>query len=275
MSVTAATAWRALAARLPGADSRLEARLILEAVGADAVARPDDRLSALQRRRCDELAARRVARQPLSHVLGFRGFWTLDVEVTADVLTPRPETEHVVEALLAAPAPETARVLDLGTGSGAILCALLSERPRWTGVGVDASDAALNVARRNAMTAGVADRAEFRLGDWDEGLDERFDLIACNPPYIPTADIAGLEPEVRDHEPRAALDGGVDGLDVYRRLAPRLPHLLAPAGSAAFEVGMGQADTVAGLFAERLPEAAIGIRMDLAGAPRVVTVNQH
>ena len=261
---------RGLAAELPGDDARLEAKMMLRAVGVDPDGEGD--VSEEQHHALQALAARRRRREPLSHVLGARGFWTLDIEVTPDVLTPRPETEHVVEALLEANAPDDARLLDLGTGSGAILCALLSERPGWTGVGVDASAAALEVARRNAARAGVAGRTALFVSDWDAALDERFDLIACNPPYIPTADIAGLDPEVRDHEPRAALDGGADGLEVYRRLAPRMSNLLTPGGSAAFEVGLGQATAVAKLFAAAAPGAAVGVGRDLAGIERVVTV---
>ncbi|MCG8443949.1 MAG: peptide chain release factor N(5)-glutamine methyltransferase, partial [Caulobacterales bacterium] len=215
----------------------------------------------------------RLARAPLAHILGARGFWSLDLAVTPDVLVPRPETEHVVEALLAADAPAHARVLDLGVGSGAILLSVLAERPDAFGLGVDASPAAIAVARRNARAHALAGRCAFLVSDWDAALDARFDLIACNPPYVRSGDIAALEPEVRDHEPRGALDGGADGLDAYRRLAPRLTVLLAPGGTAAFEVGAGQAGPVKELFT--LAGLSVELGRDLAGRDRVVRARRQ
>jgi release factor glutamine methyltransferase len=165
--------------------------------------------------------------------------------VTPDVLDPRPETETLVAAALAAP---FARLLDLGTGSGALAVSLLAERPAATGLATDVSAAALDVARENAGRIGVADRLTLRQADWTEGLSGRFDLILSNPPYIPAAEIAGLAPEVRDWEPRGALTDGGDGLSAYRAIAAGAPRLLAPGGRLLVEIGAGQADVVAAIF---------------------------
>ena len=253
----------------------LDARLLVEhATGFDQaglIANGDAPLSEAAAARFEALLERRIAREPMSHILGSRGFWTLDIAVTCDALTPRPDSETLVHALLAAPAPDNARVLDLGVGPGTLLLALLSERPNWTGVGVDCSEAALRLARKNTTAHGLGSRARFVVGDWDRALQTRFDLIACNPPYIPSAELAGLAPEVRDFEPRLALDGGLDGLDPYRRIIPRLPDMLAKSGVAAFEVGVGQSDAVVDLI------SALGWRArtypDLSGRTRVVSAH--
>lgn len=271
---------RAAAKRLAAAgadEADLDARLLLQrATGWDRAtlaARGDEALSDDIAARFDALVARRQAREPLSYILGARGFWSLELAVTRDVLTPRPETELVVEALLAgAPAPE--RVLDLGTGSGAILLALLVERPGAWGVGIDASRAALKVAQANAVASGVAARVAFVCGDWDASLDGAFDLVACNPPYVATAELAALAPEVRDFEPRQALDGGADGLDAYRRLAPGVARLLRPGGLAAFEIGWEQGDAVASLLAAQPDIKDVEVRRDLSERDRVVTARR-
>lgn len=196
----------------------------------------------------DALVARRLAHEPVSQITGTRGFWTIELAVTEDVLTPRPETELLLEAAVAHFGPRgPARVLDLGTGSGALLLASLAEWRQATGVGVDCSPEALAVARANSERLGLADRADFRLGDWGEGLDERFDLVLANPPYI-EAD-ADLPPDVRDFEPHGALFSGADGLDDHRRFSRQLPGLLAPGGLAALEFGAGQGAAVLGLYA--------------------------
>jgi release factor glutamine methyltransferase len=252
----------------------LDARLLLEAGAGvsrlDIVTDPRRELSEAQAAAVDALARRREAREPIAHILGRKAFWTLDLAVSADVLSPRPETELLVEtALRMLPADRPARVLDLGVGSGAILLAVLSERPNATGVGVDASGAALAVARHNAEQLGLSARAMFHHGDWCAGLEGPFDLALSNPPYIPTADIAALDPEVARYEPRVALDGGVDGLDAYRAILGALAPLLASGGGFAFEVGEGQADAVQAmaLAAGLVTEAP---RADLEGVPRVV-----
>jgi release factor glutamine methyltransferase len=220
------------------------------------------------------LTARRVAREPISHILGRKHFWTLDLAVSADVLTPRPETEFVVEAGLqeTLPADGPHRILDLGAGSGAIILALLHDRPNATGVAVDVSEKALEMVRKNAEALGVADRLEIRQGDWAESLDERFDLIVSNPPYIRSGDIEGLAPEVSRFEPWLALDGGADGLVAYRIIVSALPRLLKPGGAFALEVGLGQAESVKAM-AEEAGLTTGEPRRDLAGIPRVVVGN--
>ncbi|HYD85853.1 MAG TPA: peptide chain release factor N(5)-glutamine methyltransferase [Vitreimonas sp.] len=274
---TLVSLWTDLRKRLEaaGVDTPvIDARLLLEAGAGvqrlDIVTDPRRSLSDAQVAAVEALALRRLDREPIGHILGRKAFWTLDLEVNADVLSPRPETELLVEtALEILPKDKRARVLDLGVGSGAILLAILAERPFATGVGVDISDAALAVAKRNAEKLGFADRLELRSANWCEGLAHTFDLVVSNPPYIPTADIEGLEPEVARFEPRPALDGGADGLDAYRIIIAALPRLLAPYGAFAFEVGRGQADAVqalaqAGGLATETP------RLDLAGIARVV-----
>ncbi|UPT61210.1 MAG: peptide chain release factor N(5)-glutamine methyltransferase [Hyphomonadaceae bacterium JAD_PAG50586_4] len=252
----------------------IDARLLLEAgagVGrVDIVTDPRRPVSAEQVAAVEAFVRRREAREPIGHILGRKGFWTLDFAVNADVLSPRPETELLVEvAVETLPKGWPARVLDLGVGSGAILLSVLSERPESTGVGIDASQAALTIARANAERLGFSDRATLRQGNWTDGLEGQFDLILSNPPYIPSTDIDGLEPEVAKWEPRLALDGGPDGLDPYRRIIADLPRLLAPAGAFAFEVGKGQAEAVQA-FAEAQGLITSTPRLDLAGIPRVV-----
>jgi release factor glutamine methyltransferase len=219
------------------------------------------------------LVARRAAHEPAAHLTGTRGFWTLDLLVTPDVLVPRTDSETLIEAALAA-LPDRGgvrRVLDLGTGSGALLLAALSEFPAAIGIGVDRSAAALAVARANAARASLADRTLFLCGDWSAALGGGFDLVLANPPYIPSAELATLEPEVRDHEPRAALDGGPDGLDAYRAILADLPRVLAPDGVAVLELGAGQAAGVRRLAAAcRL--VAGELRQDLGGVTRAIVL---
>jgi release factor glutamine methyltransferase len=256
-----------------------EARLLLaHALGAEAggvlMAR-DRELSAAEGAAFAALVARRAAREPLSHITGRREFWSLEFGVGPAVLDPRPDSEALVEAALGCIAARAAplRLLDLGTGSGCLLLALLSELPNARGVGVDRSAAALAVARANAAALGLAARAAFVQGDWATALSGAFDLIVCNPPYIATAAIGALMPEVARHEPRLALDGGADGLDAYRRLAPDIARLLAVGGIALVEVGLGQGDAAAAIF------AAAGLsdharRRDLAGRERALLLGR-
>lgn len=263
-----------------GIDSALyDARLLAaEALGVEMRRLPGHARSELtpaEEDRLETLLARREAREPMSHILGRRGFWTLDFEVTADTLDPRPDTETLVEGGLAEIADRAAplRLLDFGTGTGCILLSLLSELGHATGLGIDASEGALAVARRNAEASGLLGRAEFRPGNWGEGLEGEFDVIVSNPPYIPDAEIDTLEPEVARYEPRSALAGGSDGLDCYRALMPHLARLIAPGGLIALEVGAGQAGDVAALLAEAgLPGA--WTRCDLGGIERCVMVRR-
>lgn len=216
---------------------------------------------------------RRLAHEPVAHILGRQGFWTLDLEVSAATLVPRADSEAVVEAALGAIPDRAAirRVLDLGTGTGALLLALLAELPGAWGVGVDLAPGAAALATRNAAAHGLAARACFLAGDWDSALVGRFDLVVSNPPYIASADIAGLMPDVARHEPRLALDGGPQGLDAYRCIVARLPALLAPGGRAVLELGAGQRGAVEAL-AEAQGLRSLGAVPDLGGIDRALVL---
>jgi release factor glutamine methyltransferase len=219
------------------------------------------------------LLARRVAHEPFAYLTGRVGFWTLDLEVSPATLIPRADSETLVEAALEACPDKGAalHVLDLGTGTGALMLAVLSELPAASGVGVDLQPEAAALAARNAARLGLAGRARFLAGDWAEAVSRRFDLILCNPPYIESAAITGLMPEVARHEPASALDGGADGLDAYRRIIADLPRLLAPRGVAVLELGQGQQAAVEALAkaAGLTPEAC---RADLGGVPRALVL---
>lgn len=277
MNDSLVTLWTAVRKRLEAAGVEspvLDARLLLEAGAGvsrlDIVTDPRRPVSAAQVEAVDALTRRREAREPVAHIVGRKQFWTLDLAVSKDVLIPRPETEYLVEAALAAmPKDAPLSVLDLGVGSGAILLSLLSERPHARGFGVDASAEALTVARQNADVLGLSDRIVWRQGDWADGLEHGFDVVVSNPPYIVSADIAGLQPEVALFEPHLALDGGADGLEAYRRIIAALPRLLNPGATFAFEVGRGQADAVRALAAEQ-GLATEEPKLDIAGVPRVV-----
>lgn len=218
------------------------------------------------------LARRRAAREPLAYITGTRGFWSLDLAVSPATLIPRPDTETLIEAAIAH-CPDRRKIrtiLDLGTGTGALLLAALAEFPDAFGIGVDRVPAACALARANAARHGLAARAAFLAGDWAEAIAGHFDLILANPPYIPSADIPGLMAEVAGHEPATALDGGADGFDAYRRIVADLPRLLAPGGIAIIEAGIGQAERLAALAAGIGLAAAT--RPDLAGTPRAVVM---
>jgi release factor glutamine methyltransferase len=215
----------------------------------------------------------RLAATPVAHILGRQGFWTLDLAVSPATLIPRADSESLVEAALAA-FPDVAaplRILDLGTGTGCLLLAVLAERPAAFGIGIDRAPAAAALAARNARANGLAGRAAFLAGDWAAALRGRFDLVLSNPPYIESASIAGLMPEVARHEPRLALDGGADGLDAYRALAVALPGLLTETGRAVLELGQGQRPAVTAL-AQAAGLEAIGCRADLGGVDRALVL---
>lgn len=278
MSLNLLQAWKGAKARLeeaglagPVIDARLLVEAAADATRTDIVTDPYRPLTDAQAATLDDYLARRIRREPVSHILGRKGFWKIMLKVTPDVLTPRPDTETVVEFALR-DFPETApwRILDLGVGSGAILLALLAERPAARGLGVDVSEEALAVARDNAAALGLAGRTALLRGDWTAGLDsEQFDLVVSNPPYIASEVIETLEPEVKDHEPRLALEGGADGLDHYRVLAPEILRVLKPGGRFAVEIGYDQKAPVEALFREA---GAIGVTTirDLADRDRVV-----
>lgn len=222
----------------------------------------------------DTALARRLAGEPVARILGAWEFWGLPFKLAPETLVPRPDTESLVEAALSAAPDRNAplRCLDLGTGSGCILVAVLSECPGAFGIGLDRSPAALQVARRNAVANHVGDRAAFLAGDWCDPVGATFDLIVSNPPYIASTLIPSLDHEVRDHDPLAALDGGLDGLDAYRRIlnGVRAGALLAPGGTLVVEIGYDQAASVSAIaaaagFVDR------GLKHDLAGHDRVLS----
>jgi release factor glutamine methyltransferase len=278
MTLNLVRAWKGARARLEAAglsgpviDARLLVEAAAEATRLDIVTDPHRVLTPEQEARLDDYLSRRERREPVSHILGRKGFWKIMLGVTKDVLTPRPDTETVVEyALRDFPEQAAWSVLDLGVGSGAILLALLAERPAAKGLGIDVSEEALAVARDNAAALDLAGRVALLRGDWTAGLDgDRFDLVVSNPPYIASHVIETLEPEVRDHEPRLALEGGVDGLDHYRLLAPEILRVLKPGGRFAVEIGYDQKEAVEALFKEA---GAVFVRTirDLGDRDRVV-----
>ena len=231
-------------------DARREARLTVGAAcGVSPVAmiaEPEQTLGAAARKLAD-FAARRAAGEPLSRIVGSREFWGLALTISPDVLDPRPETETLVElavAMFRDRRMDALRILDLGVGSGALLCALLAEFANARGIGVDISAPAARVARRQHEACGLTRRAEIRVADWTNDLVGPFDLIVSNPPYVRSADIEGLSREVRDFDPRLALDGGSDGLDAYRAIVPKSAPLLVAGGWLLLEIGAGQAADV-------------------------------
>jgi release factor glutamine methyltransferase len=217
------------------------------------------------------LVARRERREPVSQILGAKGFWKIMLRVSSQVLTPRPETETILDVVLPLVPPDgRPRILDLGTGSGALLLALLVELPGAVGLGIDVSETALAVARENAANLGLAGRAALMRGDWAAGLEPGgFDVVVSNPPYVASGEIERLAPEVRDHEPRIALDGGPDGLDAYRILAPQILAMLKPEGVFAVEIGADQGEAVTALF-RAAGGAKASVRRDLSDRDRVV-----
>lgn len=216
----------------------------------------------------EALVARRLRHEPVAHIVGTRDFWTISLTVTPDVLIPRPDSETLIEAAVAhfSGTAGPRRVLDLGTGSGALLLASLDQWPDATGIGIDISPRALSVAQGNARNLGMEGRVRFRQGDWAAGLAERFDLLLCNPPYIATGE--RLSPDVADHEPYGALFAGADGLDCYRSLAPTVQALLAPGGVALIEIGHDQGESAA-IFFEEAGFAPV-VLPDLGGRDRCI-----
>jgi release factor glutamine methyltransferase len=252
--------------------ARHEARLLAgEATGLDnasIIAHPERRLTSAEHQRLGEFARRRQAREPISRIFGWREFWSLRFALGPGTLDPRPDSETLVAAALeGVDRKRPLSVLDLGTGSGCLLLAVLSELPQATGLGIDLNPEALAIAAANARSLGLVARSRFRQGDWGQGLTERFELLLCNPPYIPAAYVARLAPEVAKFDPLLALAGGPDGLDAYRRLAGDLPRLLAPKGRAIIEIGAGQ-DVAAGAILRAGGLRLIGQRADLSGIVR-------
>ncbi|HEX9468482.1 MAG TPA: peptide chain release factor N(5)-glutamine methyltransferase [Bradyrhizobium sp.] len=279
---TIETARRSLAARFKSSavdSAELDARMLVGAVlGLDLtgmIAAASRRLTSDESIRLEDFARRRLTGEPVARILGQKEFWGLPLNLSAATLVPRPDTETVVELALemsqAAPDPNhRLRIADIGTGSGAILLALLSELPDAVGVGTDISEAALRTASANAARLGFAPRAAFVACDYAAALSDRFDLIVSNPPYIRSADVGGLATEVRDHDPHRALDGGADGLDAYRVLVPQAAPLLAPRGALVVEAGQGQTKEIEGLMTAAGLMLEGPAKADLAGIRRAV-----
>jgi release factor glutamine methyltransferase len=265
----------------PGRDAEL---LLLHVLGIDRAAlhaRPERTIPPEAARRARDLVRRRAAREPLQHLTGVQEFWSLPFRVTPAVLIPRPESEGILEALLARPLPSgegRPRLLDLGTGSGCLAVAAARALPGAHVVATDVSPEALEVARENARALGVADRVAFALGDLAAALPPgtpRFDAVLSNPPYIAEPDLEGLAPEVRDHEPRGALTPGVDALAAHRRILAAAPDLLAPGGWLLLEIGAGQEGAIRALYASQNRVLLESIRPDLAGIPRVTVARSR
>jgi release factor glutamine methyltransferase len=280
---TVESLWRSAQAQLqaagapePEADARL---LLAEAMGEPRLSRGlhgERPVSQEAQARFGAMLARRFAGEPVGRILGHREFWGLRFRLEPETLEPRPDSETLIEAALEALGPRRnvpLTILDLGTGTGCLLVALMSECPQATGIGVDRSEGALRAARENARAAGVAGRCGWIASDWDAALDCRADLVISNPPYIATGDIAGLGESVRGHDPALALDGGADGLDAYRRIADSLPRMLAAGGIAVLELGAGQRAAVASLCAES-GLRFIACQSDLGGIERALVVGK-
>jgi release factor glutamine methyltransferase len=280
--LTVEGARRALAARLQSAghdSAELDARLLLgHALDLDLtglITAAQRRLTAEESIRFETCVVRRLAGEPVARILGEKEFWGLPLQLSAATLVPRPDTETVVELALellraGGDLARPLRIADLGTGSGAILLALLSELPAAQGFGTDISQDALRTAAANAARTGLSARATFVACDYAGGLSGAFDLIVSNPPYIRSGDIAGLAAEVRNHDPLAALDGGPDGLDAYRALIPQAAGLLAPGGALVVEAGAGQSGQIQALMTEAGLTSGSAPRADLGGIPRAV-----
>ena len=272
---------RALAARLKAScieSAELEARtLVGAALGLDLtglVASATRRLGSAEADRLDDFTRRRLAGEPVARILGKKEFWGVSFKLSEATLVPRPDTETVVEQaleILRASPISAVRIADIGTGSGAILLALLLELPQAFGIGTDLSEGALGIAQENASQLGLGGRAAFVACNYAAALSGGFDLIVSNPPYVRSADIARLAVEVRVHDPLLALDGGTDGLEAYRTLIPEAAGLLKPGGALVVEAGRGQADDVGALMAAAGLMAPWAPKTDLVGIPRAVT----
>ncbi|MDH3234792.1 MAG: peptide chain release factor N(5)-glutamine methyltransferase [Alphaproteobacteria bacterium] len=260
------------------ADPRLDARLLVGAALALSreaiVADPDRAVGAKEHAAIDAMVRRREAREPVARIIGEREFWSLRFAVTPATLEPRPDSETVIEAALDAfpDRDKPLRVIDLGTGTGCLLLAFLSEYPNATGIGVDVSPQAVDAAATNARRLGFDTRAQFVVDDWARSLSGPFDCILANPPYIPSSDLAGLAPEV-GYDPHAALDGGPDGLSGIESVMHAAARLLGPNGRAFVEIGAGQSDS-ARRSAERNGLRFAGMRADMGQIPRVIALNR-
>ncbi len=283
-AVTAlAQAFREAGLPTPELDARLLVLHACETSHEDYILTPDRPLSLEDMDRIAALQERRLAREPVSRIVGYREFWGRRFALGPATLDPRPDTETLIEAALDLMREEdrTAgplRILDLGAGTGCILLTLLAELPDAWGLGIDRNEAALRLAQRNARDLGVASRAAFACGDWLDAVDGGFHLIVSNPPYIRSGDIAALEPEVGRHDPALALDGGEDGLDAYRRIIEEAARAALPGSWILVEAGQGQITEIVTLFDQAAWTPAPGrcrIYSDLAGVERVVAIKRQ
>lgn len=267
-------------AQLSNDTARLDVDLLLEeALGLEAldiILQPHRKIEGREAAIFQELLNRRRVREPISQILGRKDFWSLTFAVSRDCLTPRPDSETLIEAALKTIPDKNAalKILDLGTGSGCLLLSLMSELPNSTGVGIDMSDKALAVALANARRLGFVQRCEFMVSDWSEKLppSAKFDIILCNPPYIAEVEMAGLDPDVRDHEPHMALFAADEGCGEYIRLSRIIPKLAVPGTNVFLEIGHTQAARVEEIF-KKTGAKNIRILQDLAGRDRCVAVN--
>jgi release factor glutamine methyltransferase len=255
-------------------DARVLAKWALGATDVELITMDRQPIDDASRARLDAAFLRRASGEPVAHIIGRREFWSLDIEVEPGILVPRADSETLIEAVVRLRARQAPlSIIDLGCGSGALLCALLTEFPAATGLGVDIDPAAVALTARNLIRLGFADRARAARGDWFEGIGDRFDVIVSNPPYIRTADRDALSREVRDFENPAALFAGADGLDAYRAILSAAPARLAAAGLAALEFGAGQAQAVNEIARAAFPAAQIALENDLSGRPRAVIID--
>jgi release factor glutamine methyltransferase len=279
--LTLVKAWTAARKRLeavgvdtPVIDARI---LLLAATGhprVTLISEPHTPMTQEAQALFENYVSRRAAREPAAHIVGTKGFWTLDLKSDRRGLIPRPETEVIVDLVLKAHAVDVPmRVLDLGVGSGTILLALLAERKTWSGIGVDISNDALALAQENAEMHDLTSRLDLRQGDWHHDLDEAFDVVVSNPPYIPSSVIDTLQDEVRHHDPRIALDGGEDGLTPYRVLFAALPDLLKPGGMFVFEFGQGQGEQLMSMAGHIPSLMNLRVIKDLSNIDRVIMGN--
>lgn len=270
---------RMAAARLswsptPHLDVRVLAKHALGLDDAALIAKGAQALPAEMAKALDAMMMRRASGEPVAYIVGRREFWSLDIEVEPGILVPRTDSETLIEAVIRRRnAAARLKILDLGCGSGALLCALLSAFPAAEGLGVDINPDAVDLTRRNLERLGFAARSRVQQGDWFTGVEAQLDVIVSNPPYIRTIDRDTLPREVRDYEDARALFAGEDGLDAYRRIMAGLCGRLAERGMAVFEFGAGQQDAIKELARKALPAAKIGMEADLAGLPRAFVID--